>query len=358
MLKVSIVGITGYVGAELTRLLGRRSDVEFVELVGRSAAGQPIGKVFPHLAPVGLTVQEELQRPAEADFVFLALPHHASAETAAAILEKSPTTKVIDMSADFRLKDVATYEKWYGKHPTPYLIREAAYGLPELNRAGLTTETRLVANPGCYPTCSSLGLAPSLAERNGGTAIIEPNVIISALSGTSGAGRGLKQNLHFSEMTESTSAYGLDGHRHMPEIQQMLTEVYGQGEVAVTFVPHLVPLSRGMLATIYAPLTGEFLQSVGSQPTQVVAALRERWSKFYRNDSFVRIVDEPPTTKQVYGSNYCFIYPTFDPRTNRLVVVSVLDNLVKGAAGEGVQNMNILAGLSETTGLDMLPVYP
>lgn len=354
MLKVSIVGITGYVGAELTRLLGRRPDVQLLEMVGRSAAGQPLAKVFPNLGPLGLTVQEELLHPKQADFVFLALPHHASAETAANILEKAPHTKVIDMSADFRLHDVATYEKWYGSHPAPYLLKEAAYGIPELNRAGLTPATRLVANPGCYPTCSALALAPALSAE----AIIEPDVIISALSGTSGAGRGLKQNLHFAEMTESTSAYSLDGHRHMPEIQQMLTEVYGQGEVSVLFVPHLVPLSRGMLATCYARFTPAFQAEYGDKPEKLKALLQERYRQFYANDHFVRIVDEPPTTKQVYGSNYCFIYPTFDPRTGRLLVISVLDNLVKGAAGEGVQCMNILAGLPETTGLDMLPIYP
>ncbi len=354
-MKVSIVGITGYVGSELTRLLARRSDVELLELVGRSAAGQPLGKVFPSLGPLKLTVQEELHYPEQADFVFLALPHHASAETAVEILQKSPKTKVIDMSADFRLHDVATYEKWYGPHPAPYLLEEAVYGITELNRARLTPAARLVANPGCYPTCSALALAPALS----GAAIIEPDVIISALSGTSGAGRGLKQNLHFSEMTESASAYSLDGHRHMPEIQQQLSEVYGQGQVSVLFMPHMVPLARGMLATCYARFTPEFWADYGSSKPDIInAALQELYTRFYANDPFVQVVDTPPTTKQAQGSNYCFIYPTYDPRTRRLVVISVLDNLVKGAAGEGVQNMNLLAGLPETTGLDMLPVYP
>ncbi|HEX2915751.1 MAG TPA: N-acetyl-gamma-glutamyl-phosphate reductase [Chloroflexia bacterium] len=357
MLKVSIVGITGYVGSELTRLLGRRPDVELLELVGRSATGQPVEKVFPHLGPLGLTVQEELTAPEKADFVFLALPHHASAETAANILEKAPQTKVIDMSADFRLHKVEVYEKWYGSHPAPYLLPEAVYGLPELNRSKLNQNVRLVANPGCYPTCSSLGLAPALSQEAGQKVMIEPDVIINALSGTSGAGRGLKQNLHFAEMTESTSAYGLDGHRHLPEIEQMLSEVYGEGPVAVQFTPHLVPLSRGMLATSTARLSPAFLDDYGSLE-EAAKVIKERYRSFYANDSFVRIVDTPPTTKQVYGSNYCFIYPTIDPRTRRLLVISVLDNLVKGAAGEGVQNMNILAGLPETTGLDMLPVYP
>jgi N-acetyl-gamma-glutamyl-phosphate reductase len=357
MIKVSIVGITGYVGAELTRLLGRRADVQFVEMVGRSAAGQPLGKIFPHLAPLGLSVIEELQRPQDADFVFLALPHHASAETAAAILETAPNTKIIDMSADLRLKDVATYETWYGKHPAAYLIPEAAYGIPELNRDKLHPGVRLVANPGCHPTCSALALAPALTTRDGGGAIIEPDVIINSLSGTSGAGRGVRQDLHFSEMTESATAYGITGHRHQPEIAQQLSELYGS-VVSVTFMPHLLPLSRGMFATCYARLSPEFLSLIGNDPANVRKALLERWTDFYKNDPFVRIVDAPPTTKQVQGSNYCYVHPTFDQRTGRLVTFSALDNLVKGAAGEGVQNMNILAGLPETTGLDMLAVYP
>ena len=351
MIKVSIVGVTGYVGAELVRLLGRRPDVELLEVVGRSAAGQPLGQVFPGLSPLKLTVSDELKTPGAADFVFLALPHHASASTAAWILEDSPDTKVIDMSADFRLRDQALYERWYGPHPAPYLLSQAVYGLPEINRARLTPDVRLVANPGCYPTCSVLALAPALADG-----LIEPDVIISALSGTSGAGRGVKQNLHFSEMTASTNAYGLDGHRHQPEIAQLLDQVTGRS-VAVVFVPHLVPLSRGMLATCYAHLTADFRADY-RDPKEAQAALTSRYERFYQNDPFVQIVDAPPTTKQVQGSNYCFIYPTIEPTTGRLIVISVLDNLVKGAAGEGVQCMNLLAGLPETTGLDMLPLYP
>ncbi|MBN9390781.1 MAG: N-acetyl-gamma-glutamyl-phosphate reductase [Chloroflexi bacterium] len=354
-MKVSIVGITGYVGAELARLLGRRPDVELLEVVGRSAAGQPIGKVFPNLAPLKLTVAGELERMTEADVIFLALPHHASAETAAEILEKSPTTKVIDMSADFRLKDRATYEKWYGPHPAAYLLLEAVYGLPELYRDQINPQTRLIANPGCYPTCSTLGLAPALSSKLG-KPFIEPDVIVDALSGTSGAGRGLKQNLHFSEMTESTAAYGLEGHRHLPEIAQTLTDVYGS-PVDVIFTPHLVPLSRGMLATSYARLTDDFVATYKTQ-AEATQAVRQYYRDFYANDPFVVIVDESPYTKQVAGSNYIYICPTINLSSRRLVVVSALDNLTKGAGGEGVQNMNLLMGLPETTGLDMLGLYP
>lgn len=352
-IKVSIQGVTGYTGVELLRLLAKRPDVELVELVGRSAAGQPLAKTFPSLFPLGLTISPatELERPAAADFVFLALPHHASAETAANILEHAPQTRVIDLSADFRLKDVGTYEKWYGKHPAAYLLDGAVYGLPELFRSQFSAQTRLVASPGCYPTCSTLALAPALKQP----AIIEPDVIIDAKSGTSGAGRGLKQNLHFSEMDESVSAYSLDGHRHQPEIEQVLTHVQG-GPVNVLFIPHLIPLTRGMLASCYARLTPDFWSEHGEKGAAL--AVRELYQEFYANEPFVRIVDQPPTTKEVLGSNYCFIYPTVDERTRRLVVISVLDNLVKGAAGQAVQSMNCLAGLPETTALDFLPIYP
>ncbi|MDB5081604.1 MAG: N-acetyl-gamma-glutamyl-phosphate reductase [Chloroflexi bacterium] len=354
-MKVSIVGITGYVGAELARLLGRRPDVELLEVVGRSAAGQPLSKVFPNLGPLNLTVSGELQRQNEADFIFLALPHHASAETAAAILEQSPSTKVIDMSADFRLRDRATYEKWYGAHPAAYLLPEAVYGLPEIYRDKINPQTRLIANPGCYPTCSTLALAPALSSRLG-QPIIEPDVIINALSGTSGAGRGLKQNLHYPEMTSSTTAYGLEGHRHLPEIEQTLQDIYGS-PVSVSFTPHLVPLSRGMLATCYARLSDSFL-SAHTDQAEASRAIREYYREFYANDPFVQVVDESPYTKQVAGSNYCFIYPTVNLAGRRLISVAVVDNLTKGAAGEGIQNMNLLAGLPETTGLDMLGLYP
>lgn len=351
-IKVSVQGVTGYTGVELLRLLAKRPDVELVELVGRSAAGQPLSKTFPSLAPLGLTLspEAELTQPEAADFVFLALPHHASAETAAQILERAPQTRVIDLSADFRLKEVAIYEKWYGPHPASYLLPAAVYGLPELFRDQYTPETRLVASPGCYPTCSTLALAPAVQQ-----AIIEPDVIIDAKSGVSGAGRGLKQNLHFAEADESVSAYGLDGHRHQPEIEQTLTAVQ-HGPVSVLFTPHLVPLTRGMLASCYARFTPEFWDEYG--PAQAQSRVREIYQAFYANEPFVHIVDQPPTTKEVLGSNYCFIYPTIDPRTRRLVVISVIDNLVKGASGQAVQSMNLLAGLTETTGLDLLPVYP
>jgi N-acetyl-gamma-glutamyl-phosphate reductase len=310
-----------------------------------------LGKVFPALAPLKMTIVEKLTRPAEADFIFLGLPHHTAAERAAELLEIAPQTCIIDLSADFRLRDRATYEKWYGEHQAPYLLQEAVFGLTEFYRDKLTATTRIVANPGCYPTCSSLGLAPALA----GEAIIEPEVVINALSGTSGAGRGLKQNLHFSEMHDSSSAYGLDGHRHQPEIVQILNDVYKKGTVNVSFTPHLIPIARGMLATSSAKLLPQWLTA---NAANLNGSIRQLYQDFYANEEFVQIVDTPPTTKEVFGTNYCFIYPTVDTFSGRLVVISVLDNLVKGAAGQAIQNMNILAGLPETAGLTGLGIYP
>jgi N-acetyl-gamma-glutamyl-phosphate reductase len=348
-IKVSIVGVPGYVASELLRLLGRRKDIEIVELVGRSAAGQPLGKVVPSLAPLNLMVKGELENPGAADFVFLSLHAGESARYAAEIIEKTGHTKVIDMSADFRLRDLESYEKWYGgKHPAPYLMPTVVYGLPELYRSEYKSNIRIVANPGCYPTCSSLGLAPALRSK-----IIDPHVVINALSGTSGAGRGLKQNLHFSEMHDSSSAYGLDGHRHNVEIEQILSDVSGSPVVAM-FVPHLIPLSRGMLATCSAPIKDLWIME-NKDPK---AAIKELYRQFYAEDEFVQVVDAPPTTKDVMGSNYCFVYPTVDLNSYRLLVVSVVDNMVKGSAGEAIQSMNILAGLPEATGLDMFGMFP
>jgi len=350
-IKVSVIGVTGYTGSETVRLLARRPDVQLLELEGRSAAGQPLGKIFPALAPLGLMIVEKLERPAEADFIIMGLPHHASAERVAELLEIAPNTRLIDLSADFRLRDRATYEKWYGPHPAAYLLPEAFFGLTELYRQTLKSTTRLVANPGCYPTCSSLALAPALAKG----AIIEPEVIINALSGASGAGRGLKQNLHFSELHDSATAYGLDGHRHLPEITQILSDVYGQGEVKVSFTPHLIPVARGMLATCSAKLNPVWL---AANQSDLQGAIRRHYQEFYAGEEFVRIVDTAPTTKEVFGTNYCFIYPLVEAHTGRMVVISVIDNLVKGAAGQAIQNMNLLAGLPETTGLDSLAIFP
>ncbi len=341
-MRVAIVNATGYTGAELVRLLARHPDVTVVAATGRSEAGRRLRQVFPHLRDADQDVLADVA--GEVDVAFLALPHHASAEAAPAFAERG--AKIIDISADFRLRDLAVYEQWYGKHPAPGLLSGAVYGLPELHRDEIR-KAGIVGNPGCYPTASILALAPALREG-----MIRPSVIIDAKSGVSGAGRSLKLESHFSEVDESVTAYALDGHRHQPEIAQELGVVWsrggGQGQPAVTFIPHLIPMTRGILATCYADLAGDW----------PVEKIRDAYRAFYASAPFVRVVDSPPATKHVWGSNYCFIYPTVDRLTGRLVVLSVIDNLVKGASGQAVENMNLMFGLPETRGLEALPVYP
>ncbi len=338
-MRVGIVNVTGYSGAETARLLARHPGVEIAWVTGRSEAGKRLSAVFPHLREIDQTIVAEPGE--EVDVAFLALPHHAAAEIAGPLLERG--MRLVDFSADFRLRDVAVYEEVYGHHPAPDLLGEAVYGLPEAYRRAIRS-ARLVANPGCYPTASILSLLPALREG-----IIDPAVVVDCKSGVSGAGRTLALASHFSEVDESVRAYGLDGHRHWPEIRQELQVAFGhRGQVRLTFIPHLIPMARGILATAYADLAVDW-------PVERVRAL---YDEFYAQEPFVRVVPEPPQTKQVWGSNYCYIYPTVDRRAGRLVVVSVIDNLVKGAAGQAVQNMNIMLGLPETMGLEALPIYP
>jgi N-acetyl-gamma-glutamyl-phosphate reductase len=338
MLKVGIINVTGYAGAEIARLLARHPGVQLSWVTGRGDAGKPLGSVFPHLAELDLPVLAE--PPGGADLVFLALPHHASAEMAAGLL--SAGARVVDLSADFRLRDVAVYNEFYGAHAAPELLADAVYGLPEVYRSQLAG-ARLVANPGCYPTASVLAVLPAIMEG-----VVGPGIIVDAKSGVSGAGRTLALGSHFSEVNENVKAYGLDGHRHWPEIlQEMQAAAGSRMMVRLTFIPHLIPMTRGILATAYA------------EPTRDITAeqVRDLYQEAYSREPFVRVVSAPPQTKQVLGSNYCFIYPTVD-RAGRLVVVSVIDNLVKGAAGQAVQNMNLMLGLGETDGLAQLPLYP
>ncbi len=338
--RAGVINVTGYAGAELARILARHPAVELVEVTGRSAAGQPLAESFAHLAPLDLTVRDHV---VEADFCFSALPHHASAELIPELLAEG--RRVVDISADYRLHDQGTYEQWYGRHPAPAWLDEAVYGLPELHRSAIRP-ARLVANPGCYPTATILALAPVAA-------CVEPDVIVDAKSGISGAGRSFTLSInHYSEINESCQPYSLDGHRHQPEIVQELNGVREAGGVespiSLTFVPHLVPMTRGIMATCYARLTQPI-------PADEILALYRR---FYQDHPFVRIVDDPPATKHTWGSNYCFICPRLSPQTGRLIVTSSLDNLVKGAAGQAVQNMNLMLGLPETLGLETLPIYP
>ncbi len=338
-MRVGIVNVTGYAGAEVARLLATHPGVELAWVTGRSEAGKRLSAVFPHLREIDQVIAGE---PGETvDVAILALPHHAAAEIAGPLLKGG--TRLVDISADFRLRDLSVYEEFYGRHPAPELLDEAVYGLPEVYR-GRIRGARLIANPGCYPTASILALLPALREG-----VIGGSVIVDAKSGVSGAGRTLALSSHFSEVDESVRAYGLDGHRHLPEILQELQAAAGLGrQVRLTFIPHLIPMTRGILATAYGDLAEGW----------TAERVRALYQDFYAAEPFVRVVAEPPQTKQVRGSNFCYIYPAVDRRAGRLVVVSVIDNLVKGAAGQAIQNMNLLLGLPETMGIEGLPVYP
>ena len=339
MVRIGIVNVTGYMGAEAARLLHAHPEVELTSVTGRSAAGKPLGEVFPHLAPLGLTVAEEL---GEVDAVVSALPHAASAQALLPYIERG--LPVVDLSADFRLRRVEEYEPWYGKHPAPELLAQAVYGLPELHRDEIAA-AKLVAGPGCHSTAAILALAPAVKAG-----LIEPDIVVDSKTGISGAGRTLGLSYHFSEANEGVSAYGLGGHRQLPEMTQELGALWEAPAPRITFVPHLVPMTRGILATCYATLRGEATDATGR--------IRDLYCDFYRESPFVRVVDEPPATKQTLGSNRCFLYPTVDERTGRLIVVSCLDNLTKGGAGQGVQCLNLMLGLPESTGLDGTALYP
>ena len=344
MKRVGIINVTGYAGAELARLLSQHPEARLTSVTGRSAAGKPLGDIFPHLAPLDLTVGEELD---SVDVAFSALPHGASAPALAPLIEAG--LPVLDLSADFRLRDVDDYEAWYGrKHPAPHLLPDAVYGMPELHRESVS-RARLVAVPGCYPSGAIPALAPALKAG-----LIEPDIIIDSKSGVSGAGRTLGLTYHYAEANESVSAYGLEGHFHLAEITQELSRLCDPPSAGrITFVPHLIPMTRGILTTCYAPLAPGRLS-----PGNARSEVRDVYREFYSHEPFIRVVDSPPQTKHTWGSNCCLLYPTVDTRTGRLVVVSCLDNLVKGAAGQAVQDMNLMLGFPETAGLDDLAVYP
>ncbi len=338
-MKVGIINVTGYTGTELARLLWQHQGVEIASVTGRSAVGQKLGQVFPHLSDLDLVIQSGV---ADVDLVFSAMPHKVSAEAVVDALKRG--IKVVDLSADFRLKDAVEYERWYEtSHPAPELLGEATYGLTELNRPQVAS-SRLVANPGCYPTSVILALAPALKQG-----VIGPQIIIDSKSGVSGAGRTLTIETHFPEVNENVSAYALEGHRHLPEMVQELQKFAAELPLKVTFLPHLVPMTRGILSSCYARL----LQS-DTDGEQV----RELYRDFYRGEPFVRVVDSPPQTKQALGTNLCLIYPTVDLRAGRLIVISCIDNLIKGGAGQAIQNMNLMLGFAETMGLEMPAVYP
>ena len=342
--KVGIINVTGYAGVELARLLCQHPQVELSSVTGRSAAGQKLGRVFPHLASIDLTIEAKL---GDVDLAFSAMPHKESAKEVIPLLNHG--IKVVDISADFRLKNAAEYQSWYGfTHSAPQLLEQAVYGLTELHRSQVAS-AQLVANPGCYPTGAILALAPAVKEN-----LIEPDIIIDSKSGVSGAGRTPSRQTHYSEVNEDVTAYALEGHRHLPEIIQELKLLRPQPLPSITFVPHLIPMTRGILTTCYAtPVPGKI--AAGKKGA---AEVRQLYRDFYKDEPFIRVVEFPPHTKHTWGSNICLIHPTIDHRTGRLIIISCIDNLVKGAAGQAIQNMNLMLGFPEITGLEAPAVYP
>ena len=344
-IKAGIINVTGYIGAELARLLCQHPQVELVTVTGRSAAGQKLGDVSPNFAGTNHIIKAELD--SEIDIAFSAMPHKSSVGVVPSLLKQG--IKVVDASADFRLNNAGEYSKWYGfTHPSPDLLREAVFGLPELHQSEIASVS-LVANPGCYSTGAILALAPLVKEG-----LIYPDIVVDSKSGVSGAGRTLSLTAHYSEANEDTCAYSLEGHRHLPEIEQELKALNPSFSPLITFVPHLVPMTRGILSTCYARLRdGKLLKDAKAEKK-----LSQIYREFYKYAPFVQITTQPPHTKHVWGTNFCFIYPTIDSRTDKLIVISCLDNLVKGGAGQAVQNMNLMFNLPETTGLEALAIYP
>lgn len=345
MKRVGVVGATGYTGLELVRLLVRHSKVQITALTSERYVGQPIWNVFPSLMKETDLVCQALDvEPLSqvCDLIFTALPHKTAMEVVPGFLERG--LKVVDLSADFRLADPKVYEEWYEAHTAPALLKEVVYGIPELHREEIK-KASLVANPGCYPTSVILALAPALRNK-----VIDPHTIIAdSKSGVSGAGRSAVLSSMFAEVSESFKAYKVADHRHTPEMEQELTRVAGE-KIVITFTPHLVPMKRGILSTIYATLAKPLAEN----------EILDLYRNFYFDEKFVRIrpVSLLPGTAEVLGSNYCDIGLKVDKRTNRLILLSAIDNLVKGASGQAVQNMNLMLGLEESLGLDVVPLFP
>lgn len=346
MLKVAIVGASGYTGVELIRILHSHPEVAVTCVTSEQSAGRPISDVFPTLRgryDIELENLEPVGIAEKVDIVFTALPHKAAMEVVPTFLKMNKN--VIDLSADYRLRDAEVYGQWYDKHLNPEFLQEAVYGIPELRRLQIA-EASLVANPGCYPTSVILGLAPLLKGK-----VIDPkSIIIDAKSGVTGAGRGAKVESLYCEVNEGFRAYGVGGtHRHIPEIEQELSLLAGD-PLRVSFTPHLVPMDRGILSTIYTNPLGKVS----------AADLITLYETFYDGEPFVRVLPEGtfPSTAHVRGSNFCDIGIAVDDRTGRVIIVSAIDNLVKGASGQAVQNMNLMCGLPETLGLDFLPMFP
>lgn len=344
MIPTAIAGASGYTGVELIRILDQHPEAELRAVTSRGQAGQRVDEYYPSLkGHCDLVFQEPDADTlaARVAVVFTALPHQAAMDLVPDLLQRG--LRVVDLSADYRFRDAGVYERWYQPHKTPQLLAEAVYGLPELYRRKIQS-ARLVGNPGCYPTSVILAMTPLLSAR-----LIHPQSIIAdCKSGASGAGRGVSLATHFCEVNEGFKAYKVTEHRHTPEIEQELSAVAG-APITITFTPHLVPMSRGILSSVYASLRDGITES------QVTEAFRS----FYRDAPFVRLCGKQvPSTLQVRGSNYCDLGWRVDERTRRVIVISAIDNLTRGASGQAVCNMNLMFGLAETVGLDAPPWQP
>ena len=328
--RIIVAGASGFTGALAARLVWRHPRLALAAATSRGEAGARLDRLYPrHRVPVELR-ELDLDRVSEFDAALVAYPHGAAAELVAEL--RRADLAVVDISADFRLRDLSVYERTYGNHGAPELLADAVYGLTELHR-GAIREARLVANPGCYPTAAMLALAP-LAEAG-----LVADVVVSAASGVSGAGRGGGERLHFVSVDENFSPYGVDGHRHRPEIVQELAELGSDG--AMTFVPHLLPLDQGLLASCYVRLSRQVDDS------ELRALYRER----YAGEPFVELVGEPPGVRDVRDTNHCLVHVALDPSTGKALAFAAIDNLWKGAAGQAIQNLNLMLGLEETEGL-------
>jgi N-acetyl-gamma-glutamyl-phosphate reductase len=343
--RVGVIGATGYTGVELLRLLLLHPEVEVTALTSQKYAGTEIGQVFPSLAKCLPLKCEELSidRISEkVDFIFTAVPHKTAMEIVPHFYQRRK--RVVDLSADFRIKDAVIYEQWYQRHTSADLLQESVYGLPELHREKIRN-AKIVGNPGCYPTGALIGLIPLI--KNGMISV--EDIIIDSKSGVSGAGRGVVLGSLFCEVNEGVKAYKIFNHRHLPEIEQELSQL-AQKKVTVTFVPHLIPMDRGILSTVYVRL-------IKKMKTE---ELLNTFQEGYREEPFIRIYPKGkfPNTKDVRGSNFCDIGAMVREPDDRAVIVTAIDNLVKGASGEAIQNMNIMLGYPETMGLEVLPLFP
>ena len=341
--KVGVIGATGYTGVELLRLLILHTDVQLEVITSESKAGKKISQLHPSLDGIADIELQKIESVKEydLDLVFLALPHRVSMDF---VKEHGlENFRIVDLSGDFRLNSASLYEKWYDKkHVCPEYIERSVYGLPELNRDDIRNAD-LVANPGCYPTSTILALLPLIQQK-----MIDPkSIIVDSKSGVTGAGASPKTFTHFPNQFGNFFAYGLKNHRHTPEIETILGTVNNE-ELMVQFTPHLLPIDRGILTTTY------------STPVRAVneELVRDAYLNYYEKEHFVRVVDQPPSVKNVRGSNFCDLYATFDERTNRVITISAIDNLVKGAAGQAIQNMNLMFGLLENSGLKYPPLNP